>query len=50
MVFEQKLYLPKTPADTALVLRIGLALVFISGGLWKLTRLLHPDYVNDILA
>jgi uncharacterized membrane protein YphA (DoxX/SURF4 family) len=39
-----------TPENTALILRVGLGVVFIIGGLWKLSRLLHPDEVGTILA
>jgi len=39
-----------TPRTAALVLRLGLAVVFITGGLWKLSRLLHPDHAAGIVA
>ncbi|MBE0486181.1 DoxX family membrane protein [Marinobacter sp.] len=38
-----------TPGHTALILRIGLGLIFIIGGLWKLSRLLSPDHAAAIV-
>jgi len=38
-----------TPELTALILRIGLGLIFITGGLWKLSRLLDAERVTGIL-
>lgn len=39
-----------TPGYIALFLRVGLGLVFITGGLWKLSRLLNPDRSSAILS
>ena len=38
-----------TPENTALILRLGLGVIFIIGGLWKLSRLLNPDRVANIM-
>lgn len=39
-----------TPATIALVLRLGLAVVFITGGSWKLSRLVSPDHAGAIVG
>ena len=39
-----------TPGNTALILRVGLGLIFIIGGLWKLSRLLSPDHSLAIVS
>ena len=38
-----------TPENTALILRLGLGVIFVIGGLWKLSRLLDPNQVANIL-
>lgn len=38
------------PALAALLLRVGIGLVFVIGGAWKLSRLLHPEHQADILV
>lgn len=39
-----------TPDNIALILRVGLGLVFLIGGMWKLSRLLNPERAADILT
>lgn len=49
MIKADKLSTIATPEITALILRIGLGLIFITGGLWKLTRLLDAERAAAIL-
>tara|TARA_R110001592_G_scaffold324840_1_gene604559 strand:- start:152 stop:1075 length:924 start_codon:yes stop_codon:yes gene_type:complete len=49
MIKADKLSTTSTVELTALILRIGLGLIFITGGLWKLSRLLDAERVAAIV-